>query len=440
MRFLFWIYRRTAALGRWFGRRFTPAGGFVLAGWALVSTLVSGPEQSVAYQAWALLGAMIAMGVLFAPRFRARLTVERRLPRFGTLGQPLHYRLTIRNLAARRQTGLEYLECFRGGELSYETFVDRLRPGRRMRSLRLSEPLPPVDPASARPRALPPVPAHGTAELTAEVLPLRRGPLHFAGAWLARRDPLGLFRGLCWAASPGSTMILPRRYPVPAQALPGQTKYQHGGVALASGVGESEEFVGVREYRHGDSLRRIHWRATARIGRPVVREHQEEFFVRHGLVLDTFCDVSMDNVFEEAVSVAASFACTVPDQESLLDLLFVGPRTVCVTVGRGVGHTEHLLETLACARACREPRFVELQELVIRHSARMSGCLLVLLDWNAERRGLVARLKALRIPVRVLLVVPPGEAHVLAGSGAGEGPDRVTVLESGKIAEGLRTL
>src|SRR5205085_1884082 len=49
-------------------------------------------------------------------------------------------------------------------------------------------------------------------------------------------------------------------------------------------------------------------------------------------------------LFEEAVSVAASFACTIDTQESLLDLLFVGPQAFCFTIGRGVAHADQMLE------------------------------------------------------------------------------------------------
>src|SRR5439155_587474 len=130
-------------------------------------------------------------------------------------------------------------------------------------------------------------------------------------------------------------------------ALPGVRKYQRGGVALAGAVGDSEEFVSLRDYRPGDPLRRVHWRSAARVGRPVVKEYQDEFFVRHALVLDTFAEREESDVFEEAVSVAASIACSIQTKDSLLDLLFVGPETYCFTAGRGLGHTDHMLEVLA---------------------------------------------------------------------------------------------
>jgi uncharacterized protein (DUF58 family) len=439
VRLIYWFYRAALATGRWGRRRFTPAGRLVLGGTLLAASLGSNPEQTPAYQALVLLVTLLGVALGFAPFFRTRIRLERRLPRFATVGEPLRYRVTLHNPGDHPQGGLEYLEAFRSGGLDFPTFRDRLRPGRRMRSLRLSEPLPPLDPASARPAPIPTIPRRGSVEVAAEIIPLRRGPLQFAGPWLARSDPLGLVRGLHHLPNPGTVMVLPRRYPVPLLGLPGSTRYQQGGVALASGVGESEEFAGVREYRRGDSPRRIHWRATARMGRPVVREHQDEFFVRHALVLDTFCDPSVDRLFEEAVGVAASFACTVPDQESLLDLLFVGLRPVCVTAGRGVGHVEEMLETLACARPCREPRWKELHELVVSHSDRISGCLMVLLEWDEARRELVRRLKALRVPVWVMVVVAPGEPPA-PGPPASGAPDRLVILESGRIGEQLKQL
>src|SRR5205809_1267946 len=50
----------------------------------------------------------------------------------------------------------------------------------------------------------------------------------------------------------------------------------------------------------------------------------------------------------------ASIACSIQTKDSLLDLLFVGPETYCFTAGRGLGHTDHMLEVLAGVRPCRD--------------------------------------------------------------------------------------
>jgi hypothetical protein len=249
-----------------------------------------------------------------------------------------------------------------------------------------------------------------------------------------------LFRTLTTVPLAQTVLILPKRYPLPAIALPGTAKYQEGGVALAASVGQSDEYVALRDYRPGDPLRHIHWRSWARVGRPVVKEFEDEFFVRHALVLDTFTDRQHSEVFEEAVSVAASFACTLPTQESLLDLLFVGPQSYCFTAGRGVAHVDQMLEILASVRACHDRPFRALEHLVLSHVKVVSGCLCVLLAWDEERRGFIGKLRMLGLPVRVVVIVPPGRSKPPELGPLRDEPDRFSVLEVGQIESGLARL
>src|SRR5205814_7019129 len=73
----------------------------------------------------------------------------------------------------------------------------------------------------------------------------------------------------------------------------------------------SGEFHGLREFRSGDDPRDIHWRTSARRGRPFVRELEEETGRIVMIVLETgAAPVAGDPVraFEDAVSLAASLA------------------------------------------------------------------------------------------------------------------------------------
>ena len=162
--------------------------------------------------------------------------------------------------------------------------------------------------------------------------------------------------------------------------------------------------------------------------------------VNTAVLLDTFCNVALDDVFEEAVSVAASFACTIPDQDSLLDLMFVGPQTVCMTTGRGVGHTEQMLEVLAAVRPDRKMRFDELGALVLQHSNDLSGCILVLMAWDEPRRNLIRQLKTLKIPQHVLLMVRPGEKELIDRGPEADQPDRMTIIELGNVEAAISEL
>jgi uncharacterized protein (DUF58 family) len=248
------------------------------------------------------------------------------------------------------------------------------------------------------------IPARTSAGIEQTLVPKRRGPLQLPGIVVCWADPFGLFKSCCTISCPQSVLILPKRYPVTPLQLPGTVRYQPGGVSLASSVGQSEEFVSLREYRPGDPLRHIHWRSWAKKEKPIVKEFLDEFFVRHALVLDTFCSPEQEEVFEEAVSVAASFACTIPDQESLLDLMFVGPEAYCFTSGRGVAPPERMLEILAAVSPCAEHSFAILERLLLRHVGQVTSCVCVFVKWDEPRRALVQRMRFLNVPVQAYIV------------------------------------
>jgi uncharacterized protein (DUF58 family) len=187
-------------------------------------------------------------------------------------------------------------------------------------------------------------------------------------------------------------------------------------------------------------MRHIHWRSWARAGKPVVKEFEDEFFVRHALVLDTFTRHPHSELFEEAVSVAASFACTVQSQESLLDLLLVGPHSYCFTSGRGLAHADQMLEILASVRPCGEQSFRTLEHLVFNHISAVSGCICVLLAWDPERQNLVEKLQALHVPVLVTVLVEPGGKMSLDPGPMRNQPDKFHVLQLGKVEQGLARL
>jgi uncharacterized protein (DUF58 family) len=244
----------------------------VLGALVLVALLAPDTDNNATYQILPLLLFLLVVAVGSSWSFKARFAATRLLPRFGTAGYPLNYRILVALERAERRA----LRSFRVSE------------SQRARPFRL---------ATVKEVAAPPVAPNEEVEVPVVLTPPRRGVLRFTGVTLARPDPLGLVRAVATVPLPQSVLILPRRYPVASIALPGTAKYQEGGVALASSVGQSDEYVALRDYRHGDPLRHIHWRSWARVGHPVVKEFEDEFFVRHALVLDTFTDPMHSDVF-----------------------------------------------------------------------------------------------------------------------------------------------
>lgn len=422
-------------------RRLTPAGRLLAA--TLIGAMVFGPNTrlTVSYQAFTLALAMLALAAVLSVRGPRGLQARRRLPRFGTVGQPLTYHVLVRNAGDRTRAGLSLLEDLEDPRPDFATFAAAHEPGeaernwfdRKVAYHRWAWLIEQNRRLDVGEQPLPVVPARATVEVRVTATPRRRGRARFRGVSVVRPDPLGLVRALRPQALPAALVILPRRYPLPPLELPGTRRYQPGGITLASSVGDSEEFLSLRDYRPGDPLKRIHWRSLARARKPIVREYQDEFFVRHGLVLDTFVPAPTA-VFEEAVSVAASFAAAVQTQDSLLDLMFVGTEAYVFTAGRGVGHVDRMLEVLAEVEPCRERDFSALHGLVLARHGVLSGLVCVFVAWDEARRAFVNHLRALGVPSLVLVVSDDAGLDAdLASRGARR-------LVPGRIAEGLGEL
>lgn len=442
-----WLFYRSYRIVTWSTywtkRRFTVIGQAVL-GATLVALFASlDVDSAVGYQAFIPLLVVLLLAFPFRFWFRAPFQVERRLPRLATVGQPLRYPVRVKNLSRRRQVGLTLLEDFVDPRPRFKAWREyKLDEDRHVRPFRFDDRRfrSPFKFATTKEVELPAIPPQQEGEVQVELTPVRRGLVQFAGVTFARPDPLGIYRALRSQALPQSLLILPHRYEIPPIALPGFMQYQQGGVALASHIGQSEEFVALREYRRGDPPRHIHWRSWAKVGKPIVKEYEDEFFVRHALILDTFTARPYSDAFEEAVSVAASFACTVLTQESLLDLLFVGAEAYAFTAGRGLAHADQMLEILAAVQPCRHRTFAQLETLVLNHVQNVSGCICVLLAWDEARRQLVTKLRALGLPILVFVIRPAGESSRLPPGPMHDAPEQFQVLEIGRIAEQLAHL
>jgi uncharacterized protein (DUF58 family) len=438
-------YRRSSGLKYWFIRRFTKAGLLTLILAVMLAGLGADTTLAVAYQAASLLG--VALVISFAWTFvkRPLFRAERILPRFGTAGSPLQYRVRIANPTRQTQAALTIMEDLGDPRPSRDQFLNNPEPGEHKRNLfdrtfsfyRWMWLMEQNKLATVAEQPLPTLAPGGASDISLELIPHKRGVLRFEGLTVAFPDPFGLFRSFRRISLQQQMLILPRRYYIPNLAMPGSMQYQEGGVALASSVGQSEEFVALRDYRRGDPLRHIHWKSVSKTGRLIVKEFQDEFFVRHALILDTFAVNPRLDVFEEAVSIAASFACTVRTQESLLDLMFVGPQAFCFTIGRGVGHTEQMLEILACVQPCTANPFSDLENLVIQRLTEVSGAICIFIAWDEQRREFVKQIRSLGIPLLVLVVTEPNSKDLDAD---GLTPDVFRQIEVGKAAEVLATL
>ena len=409
-RLLLRLYKRVYRQSRWTRVHFTFTGHLLLIVWLVAGIFGVDTTASNSYQLFVFLSIIFIFAFCASLFNRFKGSIKRQLPRYATVGEPLVYHVSVTNRSHKSYRDLVYIEQLKEdfpdyAELSH--FYQRhdnpwYKRGISFRLWRTYLGFLRGAYIAGQPLAF--LGKQQTEQIKISCTPLRRGRLNFAGATLAKADLLGLFRRLYYIEEPQSCLVLPRRYPIRPLNLAGKRNYQTGGVSLANSVGDSAEFMALREYRQGDALNHIHWKSLARHNQLIVKEYQDEYFVRRALVLDTAADHLANELFEAAVSVAASLAMSEQDNDALLDLMFVGDSAYRFTTGRGVDQMPHLQEVLAAVQASDAESFKRLQLTVTQHVQQCSSVFCVFLHWDKERQDFIQSLLAQNIPLAVFLI------------------------------------
>lgn len=435
-------YKKVYRLSRWVRLHFTLIGHLCLMIWFMTGIFSTDPTASNTYQLFVFLSIVFIFAFLGSLFNRFKGTIKRQLPRYATVGEPLEYSVAVTNSSGRNYQGLAYSEQLvdafpsyaeltqfykREGQPWYKrgiSFRLWLRYLDYRRGVYIHEQLMPF------------LSKQQVAQIKVSCIPLRRGRLTFVGATISKPDLLGLFKRFYFIAEPQSCLVLPRRYPVQPLKLTGGRQYQAGGVSLANSVGDSSEFMALREYRQGDAFNHIHWKALARHGKLIVKEYRDEYFVRRALIMDTAAENLANELFEAAVSVAASLAVSESQNDALLDLMFVGEEAYCVTTGRGVEQLSYLQEVLASVQQSDAQSFTRLQQAVSQHVQQVSNLFCVLLHWDKQRQDFIQSLLVQNIPLAVFLI----HDGTLIEAELANQPEHFYLLDVQRIAEDLADL
>jgi uncharacterized protein (DUF58 family) len=241
--------------------------------------------------------------------------------------------------------------------------------------------------------------------------------------------PLGLASGPPLQSDPVRLRVVPRPANVMRLGMELATRHQPGGVALASKTGESMDLRGVRPYRKGDRIRDLSARTWARTGKPAVREYQEEYFTRVGVVLDCVAppkrSARSEEAFEAAVSLTAGVVAHLGRGDALVDLLVTGGEIHALTLGRSLGFLEQALDHLAGAEIEANVDRSRLLERLAPYLARLSAVVMIVDGWDEAREAFVRGVERSGVRVRAIAVGALASAGVkvvpVASILAGEG-------------------
>ncbi len=129
------------------------------------------------------------------------------------------------------------------------------------------------------------VPAGETSEVSYKMIAPVRGVHSQVTYRLSGGDPFGLLRLGRKKTGEYSMAVFPRVSGLQSFPIVPEGMLQVRETAEFARKGSGQDFLGVREYREGDSLKDIHWRSTARRGALVVKEYQKEISPTTGLVI-----------------------------------------------------------------------------------------------------------------------------------------------------------
>ncbi|GAA3911501.1 DUF58 domain-containing protein [Streptomyces gulbargensis] len=162
----------------------------------------------------------------------------------------------------------------------------------------------------SRPRfVLDRVEAGGRREVSYRVRSDLRGRFPLGPLQLRLGDPFGMCELTRSFSAYDTLTVVPRTEPLPPVALSGEAVGQGEGRQRSLALAGDDDVI-PRAYRHGDDLRRVHWRSTARYGELMVRGEEQPQRARCTVLLDTrriaYRGAGPDAAFEWAVSGAAS--------------------------------------------------------------------------------------------------------------------------------------
>ena len=223
--------------------------------------------------------------------------------------------------------------------------------------------------------------------------------------------------------------------------------------ATVSEKGSSLDFLGCREYRPGDDIRRIHWKASAVRNTPVIKEFQEEKLSSAAIILDNYLFSPQEHfldqlrklatlkplfsndpetTFEAAVSLTASIADSLAAQNFVIDVFASGSEIHHFRTGRNTMTQEAFLDLLASLESSHDPeRFSQLAPSVLQNIAEAGAVFMLLLHTDDKAEKIYRELLKRNAKIRAFLIRTEKQSAV---------PDWIELIQPEEILNRKRVI
>jgi uncharacterized protein (DUF58 family) len=171
---------------------------------------------------------------------------------------------------------------------------------------------------------------------------VRRGIYPLGTVSLSTGFPFGLFKKERDVNIPGEIIVWPRTDRAVRDPSPGAGRIPRAGLSTRGAAGSRGEYRSLRTYQVGDDARDIHWKSSARLRAPVVREYERDGAETRWICLDLRGEPG--EAAEVAVEVAASLAARAIAQQRPFALV---AGSEILEPADGMGQLERALDILA---------------------------------------------------------------------------------------------
>jgi uncharacterized protein (DUF58 family) len=293
--------------------------------------------------------------------------------------------------------------------------------GKRAVTLRVKEQFPePLGGVSTPLREVTIAPGGSTREQLS-VLPVRRGKGKGGTIYSRILGPLGLVWRQATRHLPWDATVYPNLIGASIRALPTQaTRRREAGFRNIRRLGEGRVFETLKEWVPGDDTRTIDWKATARRGKVMARQYEDERRQQVLLVIDAGRQMTAESDgvsrLESVINAALQLAHSVVEHDDNVGLMvFADDIQTFVAPGRGRRALRAVLDGLASAEGrVVEPNYpAAFSQLAARNRKRALTVVFTDVIDRTASEALVAQVGSLRprhLPLAVTLRDPALDA------------------------------
>jgi uncharacterized protein (DUF58 family) len=197
----------------------------------------------------------------------------------------------------------------------------------------------------------------GTVVVEGVHMAARRGPMRFGSFRVETVFPFGLLMKSIRFDAESECLVFPRTVPLRRDALAALTGGAFAGPSTSGRAGTGSDFLGIRDYRPGDSMRHVAWRRSASAGTLAVVERSVDAPRRLCVAIDLRRPTPMLRVDpagprardleEDAIVLAASLLSEAHREGWETRLRVLGLPSPEMPVRRGLWHLRKQLGVLA---------------------------------------------------------------------------------------------